>query len=312
MGIAEFFSTIFTMKFLLMVIRQSTTLLFAAMAAFTAATTGVHNIAVEGIMNLCALFAILGSYWTQSAIGGVLVGIALGVGLALMIAYFSMELGANRSLVGIALNTFSTSLAIFFLYQYTGSKGSSASLMAPSLGTWDIPLIKDIPVLGEILSGHYVLTYVSWLFAIVLFIVFFKTPLGMRMRACGLNPEAARTAGINVKALQILALGLSGFFSAFGGIYVSLNYSKIFSKAMITGQGWMGVAANGIALGKYSSLIIATFAFGFFRAVSIIFVGTKFPSELITAVPYIAVFVGISIISIVNYYKVKRGNVAGK
>ena len=303
-------SNIFTSRFIGMSIRLASPLLFASMASFVAATTGIGNISIESIMTMSALFGVLGSYWTQSAICGLLIGLAMGILMACLVALFSMKLGASPALVGVALNTFSGSLAIFILYIFTGSKGSSATLLTPGFGSWDIPVIKDIPVLGTLLSGHYVLTYVSWIVAILLYILIFKTPLGMRMRACGLNAEAARSAGINVNRLQLLSLILSGLFAAFGGVFLSLNYVTIFSSGMVSGQGWMGIAANGIAQGNFAVLIIATFVFAIFRAVSVVFVGTEFPSELIGAVPYIAVFVGLCLISVINYYKVKKGNVS--
>ena len=132
------------------------------------------------------------------------------------------------------------------------------------------------------------------------------------MRACGLNADAAKSAGINVNALRLLSLILSGLFAAFGGVFLSLNYVTIFSSGMVSGQGWMGIAANGIAQGNFGALVLSSFIFAVFRAVSVIFVGTEFPSELIGAIPYIAVFVGLCVISIVNTYRTKKGNVAEK
>ena len=310
MSIADFLSTIFTTRFATMTLRLSTSILFAAMGSFIASTAGISNTSIESIMTLSALFGVLGSYWTQNAILGVIIGVAVGILMSVIIAFFSMKLGASVSLIGIALNTFADPLAIFFLYQYTGNKGTSASLATKTLGVWDIPGIKDIPVLGEILSGHYVLTYVAWLLAIALYILVFKTPLGMRMRACGLSEETAKTAGINVNKIRLLSIILSGIFASLGGVFLSLNYSKVFSSGMVAGTGWMGIAAGGIARGSYASLMIATFAFGIFKAISVVFIGTSFPSELISAVPYIAVFIGMSAFSIIDYYRIKKGNVA--
>ncbi|MBQ3376213.1 MAG: ABC transporter permease [Erysipelotrichaceae bacterium] len=303
-------STLFTMRFIQAIIRMSTPILFAALGAFVAASTGIGNIAIESIMTFAALTGVLGSYLFNNAVVGVLFGLVIGILTALLITFFSMKLGADAFLIMIALNTFADSVAIFVLYQITGDKGTTASLTTPILYTWDIPIIKDIPILGEILSGQYVLTYLCWLIIIVLFIVIYKTPLGMRMRACGLNADAARTAGINVERLQVLSLILSGVFAALGGVYLSLNYLKIFSKGMVSGQGWMGVAANGIANGNYWSLVLSAVIFAVFRAVSIIFSSNSaFPTDLVGAIPYFSVFVILTVVSIVNYYRVKRGKV---
>ncbi len=308
--LSSLFSTLFTMKFVQTVIRLATPIVFAAIGTFVAASTGIGNIAIESIMTFSALAGVLGSYLTGNAWVGVCIGFIVGICTALLIAFFSMKMGANAFLIMIALNTFADSVAIFTLYQITGDKGTTASLATPILGTWDIPIIKDIPILGEIFSGHYILTYICWILVILLFILIYKTPLGMHMRACGLNPDSARTAGINVEKLQVLSLILSGFFASLGGVYLSLNYLKIFSKAMVSGQGWMGIAANGIANGNYGVLLLSALIFAIFRAVSIIFSSsTAFPVDLVGAVPYFSVFFLLTLVSIINYYRTKRGKV---
>ena len=304
------FSTLFSMRFLITAIRLATPIVFAAIGTFIAASSGIGNIAIESIMTFAALAGVLGSYLSGSAWVGVLTGIAIGIVTVMLIAFFSMKMGANAMLIMIALNTFADSVAIFVMFLMTGEKGTTASLTTPILSTLDIPIIKDIPILGEIVSGQYVLTYICWLIVILLFIFIYKTPTGMRMRACGLNADAARTAGINVERLQVLSLILSGIFAALGGVYLSLNYLKIFSRGMVSGQGWMGVAANGIAAGNYWLLILAALIFAIFRAVSISFSSNSaFPTDLVNAIPYFAVFVILTVVSIVNYYRVKRGKV---
>ena len=307
---SSIFAQIFTLKFLQTVIRLASPILFASIASFVAASTGITNIAIEAIMTFGALAGVLGSYFTGNAVAGVIIGLVVGTLSALLIALFSMKLGANPILIGIALNTFADAIAIFILYTVTGQKGSSASLMTPTLGSLDIPIIKDIPVLGQILSGHAILTYACWLVIILLFILIYKTPLGMRMRACGLNPDAAKTAGINVDRLQVLSLVLSGLFAAMGGVYMSLNYLSLYSKSMIAGQGWMGIAANGLAAGNFGMLLLTAFIFSAFRAVSINF-GTdaNFPTDLVKGIPYFAVFVILIVFSVVQTYRIKMGNV---
>ena len=288
--LSSIFSTLFTMRFLLTIIRLATPIIFAALGTFIAASTGIGNIAIESIMTFAALAGVLGSYLSGSAWVGVLIGMIIGVLTVMLIAFFSMKLGADAFLIMIALNTFADAVAIFTLYQITGDKGTTASLSTPILGSITIPGIEKIPVLGAIFSEQYVLTYVCWILVFLLYIMIYKTPLGMRMRACGLNADAAKTAGVNVERLQVLSLALSGILAALGGVYLSLNYLKIFSKGMVSGQGWMGVAANGIANGNYWVLVLSAVIFAVFRAVSIIFSSNSaFPSDLVGAIPYFSV-----------------------
>jgi len=308
--LSSIFETLFSMRFLVTTIRLATPIIFAAIGTFIAAQSGIGNIAIESIMTFAALAGVLGSYLSGNAWVGVLLALVIGILTVMLIAFFSMKLGANAFLIMIALNTFADSVAIFVMYLMTGEKGTTASLTTPILSSIDIPIIKDIPILGEILSGQYVLTYLCWVIVILLFIFIYKTPTGMRLRACGLNADAARTAGINVERLQVLSLILSGIFAALGGVYLSLNYLKIYSRGMVSGQGWMGVSANGIAAGNYWILVLSAFIFAIFRSVSIIFSSSSaLPTDLVNAIPYIAVFVILTVVSIVNYYRVKRGNV---
>jgi len=308
--LSSIFSTLFSMRFLVTVIRLATPIVFAAIGTFVAAQSGIGNIAIESIMTFSALAGVLGSYLSGNAWVGVLLGIVVGILTVSLIAFFSMKMGANAFLIMIALNTFADSVAIFVMFLMTGEKGTTASLSTPVLGTLDIPIIKDIPIIGEILSGQFVLTYICWIIVILLFIFIYKTPTGMRLRACGLNPDAARTAGINVEKLQILSLVLSGIFAALGGAYLSLNYLKIYSRGMVSGQGWMGVSANGISGGNYFILILFAFIFAIFRSVAIVFSSNSaFPTDLVNAIPYLAVFLILTISSIISYYRIKRGKV---
>ena len=301
-------ANVLTIDFLLRIIRLITPILFASLASFVAASSGIGNIAIEGIMTMGALMGIIGSYLTKSAFLGLIIGVLTGIFMALMIAFFSMRLGANATLVGIALNTFSSSLATFILYTFTGEKGTSAKLSAPTFGVLEIPIIKDIPVIGKILSGQLILVYVVVAAAIFLYIFLYKTPTGMHMRSCGLNPDAAETAGISVDKIQVLSLIFSGILASLGGIFLSMNYSSIYSNGISAGLGWMGIAANGIASGNYGILLIATAVFGIFRSISIILAG-KVPVDLVGAIPYFAVFVAIVVLAITNTIQTKKGKV---
>lgn len=103
---------------------------------------------------------------------------------------------------------------MFILYLLSGDKGSSTSLASKVLPNVQIPLLKDIPVLGPILSGHHILTYVSILAVLVVYYLLNRTPLGLRIRSVGENPHAAQSVGVSVVRIQYTALLLSGFLPA--------------------------------------------------------------------------------------------------
>lgn len=303
----NFVEAFFSANFLYVVIRVSVPLVLASISAYMAALTGVGNIAVEGIMLMSCLMAVLGSYWTQSAVLGLLIALLTGVVMALMIYMFSMSLGAQPLLAGIALNTFASSFTVFLLYQFTNSKGSSANLSSKVLPVVDIPLIQDIPILGEIISGHYLLTYVTIVLVILLYIMIYKTPIGMQMKACGLNEQAARSVGIHVTRMKLLSMLLSGLTAAIGGAYMTMGYASIFSKDMVAGRGWIGIAAQGIAGINYVLLLIVSMIFSVFQAITNVFLLYDLPSELINIIPYVGVLLGVIFYSVAAARKHKQG-----
>jgi simple sugar transport system permease protein len=244
---SEFWSVILSEEFLTTVVRVLVPLLFASMSAYIAALAGIPNIAVEGIMLMSALFAVLGSYWTQSSWLGLLISIGAGLVMALILILCTIKMGTNPILVGIALNTFASSFTVFLLYMFTQNKGTSASLASIVLPIVNVPVIEKIPVLRAILSGQYTVTYLCILCMILLALLVYQTPLGMRMKAAGLDERAAKTAGIDVNHVRIIAVLISGLLAALGGAYMTTGYLSIFTKNMIAGRGWIGIAAQAMA-----------------------------------------------------------------
>lgn len=303
----SFMKEIFSTDFLTTVIRVFVPLMFAAMSAYVAALAGISNIAVEGIMLMSALMAVLGSYWTGSAWLGLLVAVLSGVVMALVMAGFTMRLGTSPILVGIALNTFSVSFTVFLLYMVTGNKGNSASIASHTLPIVHIPFIKDIPVLGQLLSGHYTITYFCYISIIAVVVLVYKMPFGKHMRASGLDEKAARSVGINVNRVRLIAIIISGVLAALGGAYMTTGYLSLFSRDMIAGRGWIGIAAQAMGGGNFLGVTLTTILFSFFQGITNAFAIYDLPSELINVIPYVGVLIGTIVFSIYRYMNIKRG-----
>ncbi|HIR50418.1 MAG TPA: ABC transporter permease [Candidatus Avoscillospira avicola] len=299
------FASFFTASFIALVIRVGTPLLFASMSAYSADIAGIPNIAVEGIMIFGALFGVYFSAISGSAWVGLLGVIGVGVLCALLIAFFTMKMRANPIMVGIALNLFAADFSIWLLLVWTGSKGTTASLPSKVLPTLEIPGIKDIPVLGTILSGHYFLTYVCILLAILLAILVYKTPFGLRMKACGLDAYAAQSVGIKVNRVRLIAIIMSGILAALGGAFLSMGYLSIFSNNMTASRGWIGIAANAVGQGNLLVVVLTTVVFAIAQGVVSQLALTALPSELINTIPYICVLLGLIFLSVKEYRKAK-------
>ena len=163
-------SNIFNANFISMWIRVGTPLIFAALGASICTQAGVVNLGLEGIMLISALMGVLGSVWGGSLISGAIIGILSGTLVSVIFAYFHLVLKANNVLCGTAVNTVATGLTVFVLQIVTGEKGNSSSLQSFVFPNIDIPVIKNIPIIGEIVSGHNALTYIA---LIMVFVVWF-------------------------------------------------------------------------------------------------------------------------------------------
>ncbi|MCI5723393.1 MAG: ABC transporter permease [Erysipelotrichaceae bacterium] len=295
---ANLFQQLLNASFIFIVIRVGAPLVYASLSSYVSSLAGIPNIAIEGVMNFAALFGVYFSAITGSAWIGLLGAIGIGVVCGLVLAFFTIKMKASPIMVGIALNLFSADFAIYLLLLWTGSKGTTASLPSKVLPTINIPFIEKIPFLGSILSGHYFLTYVCVLITILLFILVYKTPFGLRMKACGLDEHAAESVGIKVNRVRTIAAVLSCVLAALGGAYLSMGYMSFYSSNMIASRGWIGIAAAAVGGNNLGVVILVTMIFAVAQAVVNVLLLEGLPSELVNIIPYVSVLVILIIIGI--------------
>ncbi len=296
----------FTAEFLFIVIRVGVPLLYASMSAYVASLAGIPNIAVEGIMIFGALFGVYFSAMFASSWLGLLGVIIVGIVMALVLAFFTMKMKASPIMIGIALNLFASNFSLYLLQLWTGSKGTTAALPSKVLPTIHIPVIKDIPIIGEIISGHYFLTYVCIVLAILLAILVYKTPFGLRMKACGLDEHAAESVGIKVNKVRLIAIVMSSIFAALGGAYLSMGYMSIFSNNMTASRGWTGIAAQAVGGANFLIVVLTTFIFSIAQGIVNRLAITQLPSELVNIIPYVIVLFAMVFLSIKEMKKKKN------
>ena len=200
------------------VLRCTTPVLFATMAALIASRSGLLNLGMEGTMTIAALCGVLGSGFTGSLFVGLITGLVAGTAYTMLLAYFIQHLKANPVITGVALNLAASGGSVFCLYSLTGDKNASNSLASAAFPAFDIPVLDSIPGLGDILSGHNLLTYVAFIVTILIFVMFNKTAFGLHIRAVGESEDAARSVGINVEKVRYQAMLLSGILCSLGGM----------------------------------------------------------------------------------------------
>ncbi|MDR0400801.1 MAG: ABC transporter permease [Treponema sp.] len=275
------------------ILRVTTPLLFAAMGNVISSRAGVSNIAMEGTMLMSALAGVLFSAWSQSAAVGLLCAILVGVLFSAFMAYLNLYLGTSIIMGGIALNLFASKFSVYLLYLASGQKGNSAALASKQLPLLHIPVVRHIPVLGEMVSGQNLLVYGSWIAVLFTWLLLSKTRLGKHIRAVGENAQAAASVAIKVKRVQFISLCLSGLLAGFGGAYMSMGYLSMFTRNMVAGRGWIAIAASAMGRSQVAPTVLTSFLFGIFNAIGNILQLENIPSELVTALPSVAVFVGL-------------------
>lgn len=286
------------------VLRCTTPVLFATSAALIASRSGMLNLGLEGAMTIAALCGVLGSGFTGSLFIGLITGLLAGVAFTMLLAYFVQHLKANQVISGVALNLAASGGSVFCLYSITGDKNASNSLSSAAFPALNIPIIEDIPVLGQILSGHNCLTYLAFIVTIFLFIMLKKTAFGVRIRAVGESQEAARSVGINVQKVRYQAMLISGILASLGGMYLSMGYVNRFTSNMVAGRGYIALATNAMAAGNALMGMVSSILYGFGSGISIYLQNNNVDPYLITIIPYASIivfYVGFSL-----YYKVKK------
>ena len=306
---SQLLSVILKEEFLFSVIRITAPILFAALGALVASKAGVTNIGLEGIMMISALFGVLFSYWTQSWLVGVIGAMLIGILLGLMMGFFALKLKTDIILAGIAVNMLGSGGSIFLLYMFTGMRGNTGALVSPNIliPTIDIPLIKDIPIIGSVLSGHAVLTYLAFLFVWLMWVLLYRTPLGLNIRAVGENANAASSVGVSVKKIKYIALGLSGALAGFGGAFMSMYYSQGWNSGMVAGRGFIALAAEAMGRSEPVGAMLSSLLFGLAQALRTKVSGLQgVSSYLVSSIPYVVTILGLVIYAASTLKRVKK------
>ena len=298
--------SVFSAEFLFSTIRVTTPILLCALGIMVTNKAGIMNIGVDGMMLFAALFGVIGSAFTQSAFVGLLCAVMASVVIGWIFAFFTLRLSSDVLLTGLAINILAQGGTVFILYVICGDKGMSTSLPSLQLPFLDIPLLKDIPFLGQVLSGHNLMIYISFVCVVLVWLLIDKMPLGLRIRSVGANPNAAQSVGINVIRTKFIAITISGVLAGFAGAYLSMGYLPWFTSGMTSGRGFMAIAAQNLGNVTPVGTLIASFIFGTAESLSNIFIMLSAPDEFVRMVPYATTIIGLIIMAIVRTRKERK------
>jgi simple sugar transport system permease protein len=271
----------------------ATPLTFAAIGGIFSERSGVVNIGLEGMMLMGSFWGIWGADKTGSWVWGIIIAAISGGLLALLYAFFAIHLRADQIVGGVAINFLALGITgYFFVDLYHGNNVPTGISQIPELHfTSD----SNHSFFGNSFGS---LNYMIWA-AIVLvplsYIVLFKTPIGLRIRACGEHPRAADTVGINVYLVRYGSVVLSGVLAALGGAYLTVGYLNTFNENVTAGRGFIALAAvifgNWRPFGAFGAALL----FGLSTALAYrLPVYSASGSQLFLALPYVLTLIAVA------------------
>jgi general nucleoside transport system permease protein len=274
-------------------LRFATPLAFAALGGMFSERSGVVNIGLEGMMLMGAFFGIMGADKLDSWWLGLLVGIASGGVAALVHAFFAIHLGADQIVSGTAINFLAVGVTGYLFIDIYGTEGTPTDI--ESIPDVKLGFIDDVPFLGPIFGQLNLMIWIAIALVPLTWAIMFKTPIGLRIRACGEHPKAADTVGINVYMVRYGAVTLSGMFAAAGGAYLSIGFVNSFNENMTAGRGFIALAALIFGNWRPFGLAAACLLFGFSSALA-----QRLPeysqsaAVLFQALPYVLTLIAVA------------------
>lgn len=281
-----------TQAILLTIATAATPLLIAALGELVAERSGVLNLGVEGMMVMGAVTGFAVAYTTGNAWLGMVAAILAGAALALLFAFLTLTLVANQVATGLALTILGLGASAVIGESFVGLPG----VKLPSL---NIPYLSDLPLIGKLLFGQDVIFYIAMVLVIGVSWFLFRTRAGLQLRSIGDNHSSAHALGINVVRTRYLAVIFGGACAGLAGAQLSLVYVPQWVENMSAGRGWIALALVVFASWRPWRVLIGAYLFG---AVTIGQLhaqafGIGLPSQLMSALPYLATIVVLVVIS---------------
>ncbi|KNY13079.1 MULTISPECIES: ABC transporter permease [unclassified Shinella] len=277
---------------LLTVITAATPLVLASLGELVSERAGVLNLGVEGMMVMGAVLAFAVTQSTGSPYIGVLAGIACGALFSLLFGFLTLTLVANQVATGLALTILGLGISGQIGEPYVGMSGVKLQPIV-------IPLLSDIPFLGPLLFKQDIIFYLSIALVFGVNWFLFRSRAGLKVRAIGDSHASAHALGIHVIRTRYLAVMFGGACAGLAGAQLSLVYTPQWVENMSAGRGWIALALVVFASWRPWRLLAGGYLFG---AVSISqlhaqALGLGIPSQLLSALPYIATVVVLILIS---------------
>jgi simple sugar transport system permease protein len=287
-------STVFTASLIASMFVFSTPLVFGSIAGIFSERSGVVNIGLEGMMLMGAFWGVYGADKGHSWVVGIFVAMLAGGLLALVHAFFAIHLRADQIVGGTAVNFLALGITGYFFFQLY--HGQDVPVGVSTIPDVKLPFVQHWAYIGPAIGKLNLMVWLSFALVILAWFVLFRTPLGLRIRACGEHPRAADTVGINVYAIRYGSVVLSGMLAALGGAYLSVGFGGgAFTDNMTAGRGFIALAAMIFGNWRPFGAFGAALLFGFSTALAYRLPAySASAATLFQALPYVLTLIAVA------------------
>jgi general nucleoside transport system permease protein len=274
-------------------IASGTSILLPALGEALTERSGVQNLGVEGMMLMGALFGYIVDIETSNIILAFVAAIVAATILAAVHAFLSITLRANQIVSGLAVTLFGSGLTAFLGKPFVGAQAPVVLTRMP------IPLLSQIPVVGQVVFTQDPVVYCSFVLVPLLWYFIYRTRPGLNLRAIGESPATADAMGVGVATRRYLYTLVGGALAGVGGAYLSLGYTPTWVEGMTAGRGWIAVGL--VVFGTWDPwrVMAGAYLFGFvdgfqLRAQGL---GTPVPSFFLNMLPYLFTVIVVALSS---------------
>jgi len=273
-------------------LNAGTVLAIAALGLLINEKAGIVNLGAEGLM-LCAAIA---GFATVSHTGSDWLGFAAGMGAgALLAALFGVLviwLNTNQYATGLALSLFGVGFSAFAGINYVQAK-------LPERPQFSIPLLGDIPLLGQALFRQHPLVYGAIALMLAMSWFLYRSRAGLVLRSVGESPESAHALGYPVRRIRLGAVVVGGALCGLAGAFISISYTPLWVEGMVAGRGWIALALTTFATWRPARVLLGAYLFGGVTMLQFHLqgVGVDVPSQILSMLPYLATVVVLALIS---------------
>jgi simple sugar transport system permease protein len=273
-------------------LNAGTVLALAALGLLINEKAGIVNLGAEGMMLCAAIAGFATVVHTGSDVLGFAAGMGAGAGLAALFGLLVIWLGTNQYATGLALSLFGVGFSAFVGIGYVQEK-------LPARAPFEVPWLSDIPLVGPALFRQHPLVYATIAIALALIWFLYRTRTGLVLRSVGESPASAHALGYNVRRIRLAAVVMGGALCGLAGAYISVIYTPLWVEGMVAGKGWIALALTTFATWRPARVLFGAYLFGGVTMLQFHLqgAGVDVPSQLLTALPYVATIVVLALIS---------------